>query len=268
MPLLDARDVRVTLGGAAVLRGVSFALDAGTWTGLVGPNGSGKTTLLRAVSGVQACEGRLVFDGRPVRDWPARALARRLAMVRQTPTLAFDLTVRDLVLLGRSPHTGWLGGYGPADHARARAALDRVGLRDAAGRSARTLSGGERQRAFLAQALAQDPDLLLLDEPTTHLDVRYAHLLLAAVEGRVRAGGTALAVFHDLEQAARWCDRLLLLSGGRLVADGPPAAVLTPAHLAAVYGMEAAVETDADGRLRVTYRRPVAPGAAQGGSSE
>ncbi len=261
MPLLDARDVRVTLGGAAVLRGVSFALDAGTWTGLVGPNGSGKTTLLRAASGVQPHDGRLAFGGRPVRDWPARALARRLAMVRQTPTLAFDLTVRDLVLLGRSPHTGWLGGYSRADRALARAALDRVGLRAAADRSARTLSGGERQRAFLAQALAQDPDLLLLDEPTTHLDVRYAHLLLAAVESRVRTGRTALAVFHDLDEAARWCDRLLLLDHGRLVADGPPADVLTPPHLAAVYGMEATVGTDADGRLRVTYRQPVAPDA-------
>ena len=161
------------LGGAPVVREISFAVEAGRCTALLGPNGSGKTTLLRAIGGVLSYDGQLTVDGREVRDWPPRALARRVAFVRQAPALSFDLRVEDLVALGRAPHKDLLESRTDADRKRVHEALEAVELDGFADRSARTLSGGERGRAFLAQALAQEA------EATT--DVGRARELLAAV---------------------------------------------------------------------------------------
>ena len=198
MGLLSVDDLTVRLDGHTILSDVGFDLSAGTWVGLLGPNGSGKTTLLRALGGHLPFQGTIMLDGRPVEQWTATDRARRLAYVQQAPSLTFDFTVEDLVLLGRTPHRGWMQRYQSNDRERARDALRRVDLEGFADRSVLSLSGGERQRVFLAQALVQDADLLLLDEPTSHLDVQYQFSVLEEVQALVAAGRTVITVFHDL----------------------------------------------------------------------
>jgi iron complex transport system ATP-binding protein len=257
MALLSVDDLSVALDGQPILQDVTFTLADGAWVGLIGPNGSGKTTLLRAIGAHIPFEGRIRLDGRPVGDWSARERARRLAYVRQAPSLTFDFTVEELVLLGRAPHRGWLPSYRAADRERVRSALARVDLEGFADRSVLSLSGGELQRVFLAQALAQEADLLMLDEPTSHLDVHYQFSFMEQVRALVEAGRTVLTVFHDLERAARYAERLLVLHDRTLVADGPPAGVLTPDCIAEVFRMRARIERPADGPLRIEYRGPV-----------
>lgn len=257
MALLSLNDVAVDIDGTDILRGINLEIESGSWTGLIGPNGSGKTTLLRAIGTHVSATGHIQLDGRPVTDWSAQERARRLAYVRQAPSLTFDFTVEELVLLGRAPHRGWLQSYGTDDRHRVREALSMVDLDGFASRSVLSLSGGELQRVFLAQALAQDADLLMLDEPTSHLDVHYQFAFMDRVQDLVQEGRTVLAVFHDLELAARHADRLLMLQEGSLVASGPPAEVLTPSRIAAVFGMQARVDRRPNGTLRIEYLAPV-----------
>ncbi|PEN14917.1 ABC transporter [Longibacter salinarum] len=253
-PLLSVRDVTVERGGKTILDHVSFDVRAGEWLGVIGPNGSGKTTLLRVVSGAMDACGSVDLKGRTIDTWGARERAQTLAFVQQSTGTAFDFTVRDLVLLGRAPHRGWLSSFSASDRAAVDRALAEVDLEGFADRSIQSMSGGEVQRAFLAQALAQDADLLLLDEPTTHLDVHYQFRLLDAVRAQVNQGKTVLAVVHDLESAARYADRLLVLSEGKRVATGEPASVLTPECIREVFGMEATVRQD--NPLRIDYSTP------------
>lgn len=255
MALLTAHQFSVSLDDQPILQNISFDVAAGTWVGLLGPNGSGKTTLLRAISGVLPYAGTLQFDGQAVSTWSSRDLARRLAFVRQSPSLAFDFSVEELVRLGRAPHKRWLQSYTARDHQMVRDALAQVELDGFADRSVLALSGGEMQRVFLAQALVQEADLLLLDEPTAHLDIHYQFAFMEQVHTLVNRGCTVIAAFHDLELAARYADHLLLLDEGRLVADGPPSAVLTPARIADVFRMDASVETRPDGSMRIDYHR-------------
>ncbi|MDX1545577.1 MAG: ABC transporter ATP-binding protein [Rhodothermales bacterium] len=257
MPLLSARELRVSLDGSPILHGLDFDVEAGTWVGLLGPNGSGKTTLLRAVAGLLPYTGTLTVRGRSIAAWKPRALAQELAFVRQTTPLSFDFTVEELALLGRTPHQGWLGRHTAADRASVRQALARVDLSGFAHRSVLSLSGGERQRVFLAQALVQEAGLLLLDEPTAHLDVHYQFEFLEVVRELVAAGRTVIAVFHDLEQAARFADALIVLQQGRIAAAGAPGAVLTEALLATVFRMRARVEQLPGAPLRIRYDAPV-----------
>jgi iron complex transport system ATP-binding protein len=257
MSLLSVDHVSVQLDGQTILRDIDFALSAGAWVGLIGPNGSGKTTLLRAIGALVPFDGQIALDGQPVEHLPAQERARRLAYVRQAPSLTFDFTVQELVLLGRAPHRGWMQSYQAEDRDRVRAALARVDLEGFAGRSVLSLSGGELQRVFLAQALVQEADLLLLDEPTSHLDVHYQFAFMEQVRALVAEGRTVLTVFHDLELAARHAERLLVLREGRLVEDGPPDAVLTPDCIADVFGMRARVDRPSGGRLRIEYLAPV-----------
>jgi iron complex transport system ATP-binding protein len=266
VPLLSAQSCSIQLAGARVVREVDFELSAGSFTALLGPNGSGKTTLLRAIGGALPYMGRLDLDGRPVRDWPARARARRIAFVRQAPALSFDLSVSDLVALGRAPHKRFFEGATRADDAHIADALRAVELTGFEERSARSLSGGERQRAFLAQALAQEADLLLLDEPTAHLDVHHQYAFLNRVRRFTRdEGRTVLAAVHDLERAARYADRLLVLHpDGRLAAQGPPADVLTPALVAEVFQMQVRVERPPGEPLRMRYAGPVGAADTEG----
>jgi len=259
MALLSVSDLDVSLDGTHILKSVSFAVEAGTFVGLIGPNGSGKTTLLRAIGRMIGFDGQIELDGRPVETWSDRERARRLAMVRQAPSLTFDFTVKELVLLGRTPHAGWMQSYTPSDRARVEEALAQVDLQGFEKRSVLSLSGGEMQRVFLAQALVQEAGLLLLDEPTAHLDVHYQYAFMDRVKRLVEEGKTACAVVHNLELAARYAERLLVMDRGRLVADGPPAEVLTPAVIAEVFGMTADVDRDTDGRLRIEYKDPVMP---------
>ena len=264
MPHLTARDLSVSLGDRPVLRDVSFAVAEGERIGLVGPNGSGKTTLLRAVAGLLPHTGTLDLRGRAVRSWAPRERAREVALVRQQQELGVDFTVENVVALGRAPHLGWFAPLGAADTRRVSEALAAVDLASFADRPVPHLSGGEQQRVFLAQALAQDAPLLLLDEPTAHLDVRHQLDLLARVRALGEAGRTVVAAVHDLELAARFADRLWVLDRGRLVADGPPADVLHPALLRDVFRVEAEVESGAGG-VRVRYLGAVPSGVARPG---
>ena len=262
-PLVQASHVSVSLGRKPVpiLHEICFSVHEGSLVGLLGPNGSGKTTLLRTVSGLLPYTGSLQLYSSEVSTWNTRALARRVAVVRQNTQLLFDFTVQEIVLLGLSPHKRLLEGTSRHDYARVKAALMQVDLNGYQERSILSLSGGERQRVFLAQALVQDATLLLLDEPTTHLDVHHQHRFLQQIRAHVAEGRNALAVFHDLELAARYCTHLIVLDGGRLIAEGTPADVLTEALLASVFKMRTRIRNDQGGELRVAYDLPL-PDAA------
>ncbi|SCL13831.1 iron complex transport system ATP-binding protein [Micromonospora nigra] len=254
--MLAVTDVAVSARAVRILDGVTCAVAAGSLVGLLGPNGCGKTTLLRAVAGLaRPHRGEVALDGDPVAGLPRRAAARRMALVAQHAETDLDLTVRDVVLLGRIPHRRSRWADSPTDLSAAAGALGRVGLDGYADRRWHTLSGGERQRVQLARALAQEPDLLLLDEPTNHLDVRHQLHLLHLVR---RAGLTTLAALHDLNLAAMFCDAVVVLRAGRVVAAGPPAEVLTPGLIAEVYEVRADVAAHpVTGRPVVTYHPPV-----------
>ncbi|MEM8558127.1 MAG: ABC transporter ATP-binding protein [Bacteroidota bacterium] len=256
-----ARDLCVSLAGQPVLHDLSLTVQAGSVTALVGPNGSGKTTLLRTLAGLLPHAGRLDLDGQALTRWSGRGRARALAFVQQRTSLAFDLSVRNFVALGRTPHRSWLAAPSEADRAAVDAALTTTGLVALQARSARTLSGGEHRRLLIAQALAQDTPTLLLDEPTAHLDLRHHLDLAALLQGLHAQGRTLVVALHELDLAARLADHVILLDQGRLVADGPPAEVLTPAHLQAVFGVTAVVTATAEG-LQFAYRLPDGPVSA------
>lgn len=256
MAFLTVDQLHLALDGHPILRDVSFEVDRGQWVGILGPNGAGKTTLLRAIGSHVPFEGSIRLEGTPVEQMGAQARARILAFVRQARSLTFDFTVEEFVLLGRTPHRGWLHPYRASDRKRVREALAEVDLEGFEERSVLSLSGGEMQRVFLAQALVQDADLLLLDEPTAHLDVHYQFTFMEQVREQGGEGRTVLAVVHDLELAARYADRLLLLDEGRLRAEGPPASVLTPEQIADVFGMRAEVDHSPGGPLRIQYLGP------------
>jgi iron complex transport system ATP-binding protein len=226
--------VAVRAGGR--LEGVTLEVPRGGWTTLIGPNGAGKSTLLRAIAGLVAYGGRVAVDGRDLRGVPAHRRARLLASVPQSPLLPPDMTVAEYVLLGRTAHLGLLGRTGAGDHRAAAAAAERLDLAALARRPLGELSGGERQRAVLARAIAQDVPVLLLDEPTTALDVgRQQEVLELVGELRGERGLTVLGAMHDLTLAGQYAERVALLDGGRLVAHGPPAEVLTEERIAAHY---------------------------------
>ena len=234
------------------LDGVSFRLGPGEVVGLVGPNGSGKTTLLRLLSRqLRPLAGRVLLGGRPLASFGRFELARHVAVVAQEPEVPVGFTVREAVAMGRAPHVGLLGSPGPEDERAVEAALAATGTLPFAERRVETLSGGERQRAVFARAVAQQPDFLVLDEPTNHLDLRYQVELLALAREQAAAGVGVLAVLHDLNLAARACDRLVLLSRGKVAAEGSPSDVLRPDLLSATYGAAVTVLRSEDGPVIV-----------------
>ncbi|WP_406005996.1 ABC transporter ATP-binding protein [Streptomyces sp. NBC_00637] len=249
---LRADRVTRAAGGTLILDGVSLTPRPGAVTGLLGPNGSGKSTLLRLLAGVLAPDsGVVTLDACPLPRMSRRALARRVAVVEQQSDTQLALSVLDVVRLGRIPHRRAWAPASAADEEAVRAALARTGLADKAHRPWHSLSGGERQRVQIARALAQEPRELLLDEPTNHLDVRHQLALLALItELRV----TSVVALHDLNLAAMYCDRLVVLKEGRVVACGSPYEVLTEALVADVYGVRAAVTADGpDGRPHIRF---------------
>jgi len=254
LPPLEARQVGVRYGARDALLGVDASVAPGEVLGVIGPNGSGKSTLIRVLSGVRApSSGEVRLGDRPLHAIARRERARLIALVPQETRLSFPIRVRDLVLLGRSPHTSRFGLERREDLRAAHQAMERAEILDLAERSVDELSGGERQRAVLARALAQDARILLLDEPTAFLDLKHAVLLLDLVRDLCRSRALAVAVvLHDLNLAAMYCDRLLLLDRGRVHAAGSPAAVLTYRDLCAVYGTELYVApNDVTGHLVV-----------------
>ncbi len=235
-PALACRDVTVDLGGARILDRVDLDLARGEWLCLVGPNGAGKSTLLRYLCGLVDGQGSLHVDGRPAAALSRRQRANLLALVPQTPVVPPGIAVADYVLLGRTPHLRPLGVEGPPDLAAMRDALHHLDLLAFADRGLATLSGGELQRVFLARALCQGAPILLLDEPTTALDVGHQQQVLELVDSLRRDHGlTVLSTMHDLTLAGQYADRLVLLSKGRVVVSGSAAQVLTEANLARYY---------------------------------
>ncbi|WP_432542109.1 ABC transporter ATP-binding protein [Kineococcus sp. SYSU DK002] len=234
--MIRARGVEFGYGSVPVLRGVDLDAPDGKVTGLLGPNGSGKTTLLRTLYGsLRPSAGSVSVDGLDVASAGARELARRVSVVVQEHGGDLPLTVADVVLLGRTPHRGVFGGTSAADLEVVASSLRRVGALPLASRVFAGLSGGEKQRVLVARALAQSAGHLLLDEPTNHLDVRYQHEVLDLVRG---LGSTVVVVLHDLNLAAVYCDRVVLLSGGSVHAAGVPEEVLVPEILEPVYEVQ------------------------------
>jgi iron complex transport system ATP-binding protein len=230
-------------GTRLILDRVSLHVERGAMVGLLGPNGSGKTTLLRIVAGMlKPRHGTVILDGEPVSALTRRRLARRLAVVPQETHSTFDFTVLDIVLMGRYPHLGAFELEGAADLAIARDALAATGTEALADRAFATLSGGEKQRVVIASAIAQEADLLLLDEPTASLDLGYQFEVATLLERLNRERGTTMVVStHDLNLAAALCARVILLKEGRVIAQGPTSEVLTEANIRNLYGVEADV---------------------------
>ncbi len=256
------QDVVAGYPGRPVLRGVTLDAPSGRVTGLIGPNGSGKTTVVRVASrGLPPETGTVRVGGVDPYSLPARGAARLTAVVPQDLAVLFSYSVEEMVLMGRSPYLRAWGGGGPEDWRMAREAMVAAGVDELADRAVDRLSGGERQRVVLAQALAQDSPVLLLDEPTTHLDLRFAVEFLDRVRALSRERGRAiLAVFHDLNLTARYCDAVYALAGGEVIAVGTPSEVLTPSTLRTVFGVEVQVLHTADGTPVVAPPDPRATG--------
>jgi iron complex transport system ATP-binding protein len=244
--MLSVRDVSFAYRSSAprVVDGVSLDVARGDLVGVIGPNGSGKTTLLKMLSGaLTPTAGTIGLDGRPLRDWPRRAVARRVAFVPQETHAPFDFSVLDIVLMGRFPHLGAFALEGPADLAIARLALASTGTSAFETRPFSTLSGGEKQRVVIASALAQSPELLLLDEPTASLDVGHQLEIQLLLERLNRENSVTMVLStHDLNFAAALCRQLILIRGGRVIAQGPTDDVLTRDTVRALYDVDADVE--------------------------
>ncbi len=256
MSLLLARDIEVRFDGHAILQGAGLGLRSGELVGLIGPNGAGKTTLLRVMAQLQAIDaGEVSLDGRPLTTLSPRKLARRLGYLEQGAPAHWPLAVETLVALGRIPHLGWWQRPGESDRVaidRAMALTEVTHLRE---RIVTTLSGGERLRCLLARVLAAQPDLILADEPVAALDPYHQLHVMEILRAHAEAGGAVVAVLHDLNLAARFCHRLLLLDAGRVIAEGIPEDVLTAQHLRDVYGIEARVRQESGDFSVVPWRR-------------
>ena len=233
-------------GGPRVLAGLSLMVQRGRFVSLLGPNGSGKTTLLRILLGLlRPSAGEVRLAGIPLADYPAGALARRVAYVPQETFTVLAFTVLETVLMGRSPHTGLLGFETAGDWYAAREALRLTDTERFAARNLEELSGGERQRVIIARALAQEPDLVLLDEPTSFLDIKHQHAIYRLLRRLVdERGMTVLCVSHDLNLAGAYADEAVLMAGGRVTSAGKPGDVFRPELLDAVYEMPVQVRID------------------------
>ena len=261
-PAVTCRDLRVTRDRTQVLHGVDVTVPSGSWVSLVGPNGSGKTTLLFALAGLIGSTGRIEVEGVAPRRGGRRRVARTVAMMPQRPVVPEGVTARELIALGRTPHIPRFGTESERDVVVVDTVIDRLDLHDLAERIATTLSGGELQRVVLARALAQQPRVLLLDEPTSALDIGHQQQVLDLVDSLRRESGlTVVAAMHDLTSAAQYGERLVLLDGGRVVADGLPAEVLTAERIAQIYGARVEVVDRPGGRAVLPVRGPDAASA-------
>ena len=253
----DSLVVRYAGREAAALDGVSFEVPPGTFYAVLGPNGSGKSTLMRALLGVvPLAGGRMALDGRATHEWDRRELARSVGAVAQSEQVAFPLSTRELVAMGRYPHLGPLEGERDEDREAIARALGSCDIVDLAAREVTTLSGGEMQRARIARALAQEPRALVLDEPTASLDVRHEMAILELLRAAAESGRTILLITHGLDVAAQFADRMLVLARGRVAAEGTPEEVMREDVLGAVYEWPISVRRDPEtGAPRVTPRR-------------
>lgn len=254
---IEARDIAVRLGGATILDGVDIGISPGEFVGLIGPNGAGKTTLLTVLARLRMPDGgQLLYDDSPAGALGRTALARRLAYLAQGTQVDWPLAAEDVVALGRLPHAGR---FGPADSAADRraveAAMAAADIAHFADRPVTTLSGGERMRVLLARALAVEAEILLADEPVAALDPYHQLKVMELLAGAARAGLGVVAVLHDLTLASRFCDRLVLLDGGRVKADGAPGEVLTDAEIGSAYGVASLFGAHDGTRYVLPWRR-------------
>lgn len=250
--VLWAADLRVRLGGAPVLNGVSLRVEEGEKVALLGPNGSGKTTLLRVLAGIAPpTSGCATLRGRDLREIPDGRRAQMLAFLAQEEHTDLPFTARDVLLLARGVGLSDWRPYRRADHEAVEALAQQWELTGLLDRTLQDMSGGERKRVLLARTFAQGAPVVILDEPTNHLDLRHQHEVAARV---VDSGRTALMALHDLDVAAAYCERVVLMSRGRVVADGAPAEVLTARAVEEVYGVSAR-RADVDGRVRLLVGR-------------
>lgn len=265
MIAVRARHVNVAYGDVTVVHDLSIELTPGRWLCLIGPNGAGKSTALRALAGLIPHTGEVLYDGEALSELGRRDVARRVAFVPQNPMLPMGMTVREYVLLGRTPFIPYLGTETAADLDVVDEVLQQMDLDGLERRPLGSLSGGEQQRAILGRALAQRAQVLLLDEPTTALDVGKQQDALELVDS-LRATGrfTVISAMHDLTLAGHFVDRLVLLSGGRTVAAGPPRAVLTEATIELYYGASVRVIDDAGGISVIPTRSRRSQGIAEG----
>jgi ABC-type cobalamin/Fe3+-siderophores transport system ATPase subunit len=238
--VIELRAVTIAYRGRPVVRDVDLMIGAGERVALIGPNGAGKSTLLRTMTGlVRPAAGEVLLDGTPIERLDRATIARRLAVVPQQAALPFATRVEEVVALGRLPHEDPIRGARPADRAATAAAIERVGLGHLLGRDARELSLGERQLVLLGLAVAQAAPVLLLDEPTVHLDLRHqVETMELLVDLNERDGTAIVAVLHDLALATLFFSRLVLIDRGRIVADGTPAQVLTDERIRDVFGVD------------------------------
>ncbi|GLW10635.1 iron-dicitrate ABC transporter ATP-binding protein [Microtetraspora sp. NBRC 13810] len=257
MSSVVAKGLSVALAEREVLSGVDLTVADGGWLAVVGPNGAGKSTLLKALAGLLAVRGEVLFGDVPAGRLRPRERARLVAYAPQAPALPPDMTVSDYALLGRTPYISYLGRESRGDREVTAGVLERLGLTALAGRRLGQLSGGERQRVVLARALAQQAPVLLLDEPTTALDLGHQQQVLELVDRlRVADGLTVVTTLHDLHLAGQYADAMTILAGGRAVAAGPPAEVLTEGLISAHFGATVKVEAARDGRPAVHLLRP------------
>jgi iron complex transport system ATP-binding protein len=272
-PPLVAAGVDVRYGGFRAIVDLDLKVERRSVTALVGPNGSGKSTLLRALGRlVRPSLGSVLLDGRDIAHLPTREVARRLGVLPQGPTAPGGITVAELVEQGRYPHAGPLRMLRRQDHDAITEALEVTAMAPFADRAVDSLSGGERQRAWIALTLAQSAPVLLLDEPTTFLDVRFQLEVMELVRSLNQGAGlTVVMALHDLQHAARYADRMIALSNGRMVADGPPSQVLTTVLLERVFGVKANIVTDPASGLPVAIpygvAQPEPPATPDGGAT-
>ena len=243
---LHVKDVSVGYGERTVLDALNVDIKRGTVTSIVGPNGCGKSTLLRTMSRLlNPTKGEIVLDGKSIHDIPTRKLATQLGLLPQTPIAPDGIVVADLVGRGRTPHQGILGRWSQQDYDIVAEALETTGISDLAERSIDELSGGQRQRVWIAMALAQRTETLLLDEPTTYLDVKHQlDVLDLLTELNHDRGTTIVMVLHDLNLAARYSDELVAVSGGKVFAHGHPREVITKENVKSVFGIDSVIITD------------------------
>ena len=260
---LACKDISVRFGRSTVLGSpepISLTLAESDFAAIIGPNGSGKSTLLRTLCRLQKpTTGRVLIDGKPVRDMPTKDVARVLALVAQSPPVPHDMTVLDLVAHGRYPHRGFAEQLTGSDRAIVESAIARCDVEAFAGRRLATLSGGERQRAWIAAALAQEPRILLLDEPTSALDIRHQLAVMDLLRGlNEREGITIGIVVHDINLAARACSRIIAMRKGQIIRDAKPGDVITPELMREVFGVETEIGADpATGAPVCRYLSPI-----------
>ena len=259
MVTLTTQALSVSLGTRTVVDGMSLSLEPGRLIGIIGPNGAGKSTLVRALLGLVPYRGNITLDGTEITGLTRAQIARDLAYLPQGQTLHWPLSVERLVGLGRLPHLAPMSRISAADQAIIDRAIDRADIAHLRDRVATELSGGERARVLLARALAVEARGLIADEPLASLDPGHQIDVMELLRSEAAAGSLVIAVLHDLTMAARYCDRLLLMDRGQLIAQGPPLEVLSEANLRSVYGIRARIEGDEAGPLVLPTGRITQP---------